>query len=49
MDLHAPFLHEFYYQAMANDLLDIEDGRRYRCVASLPYPVQSVRGEERSF
>ncbi|GAA5827126.1 hypothetical protein JCM11251_001128 [Rhodosporidiobolus azoricus] len=30
MDLHAPFLHEFTYQAMINDLLDIIDGRRYR-------------------
>lgn len=33
MDLNAPFLHDFYYQAMANDLLDIEDGRRYRCAS----------------
>ncbi|GAA6018634.1 hypothetical protein JCM10207_008988 [Rhodosporidiobolus poonsookiae] len=30
MDLNAPFLHEFTYQAMINDLLDIIDGRRYR-------------------
>jgi syntaxin-binding protein 1 len=30
MDLHAPFLHEFTYQAMANDLLDITDGTKYR-------------------
>ncbi|GAA6041593.1 hypothetical protein JCM8097_007759 [Rhodosporidiobolus ruineniae] len=30
MDLNAPFLHEFTYQAMINDLLEIIDGRRYR-------------------
>lgn len=34
MDLNAPFLHEFTYQAMCNDLLDVEDGQRYRCAAS---------------
>jgi len=32
MDLNAPFLHEFTYQAMCNDLLDVQDGQRYRCV-----------------
>ncbi|BGP44379.1 syntaxin binding protein 1 [Rhodotorula kratochvilovae] len=32
MDLNAPFLHEFTYQAMCNDLLDVQDGRRYRYI-----------------
>ena len=38
MDLYAPFLHEFTYQAMCNDLLDIEDGRIYR------YEFQNAAG-----
>lgn len=32
MDPVAPFLHEFTYQAMVNDLLDVEDGRTYKSV-----------------
>lgn len=38
MDLYAPLLHEFTYQAMCNDLLDIEDGRIYR------YEFQNAAG-----
>ncbi|KAM0793647.1 hypothetical protein ACM66B_001078 [Microbotryomycetes sp. NB124-2] len=30
MDLYAPLMHEFTYQAMCNDLLDIDNGRSYR-------------------
>ncbi|CAG8563814.1 2015_t:CDS:10 [Ambispora gerdemannii] len=29
IDMNAPFLHEFTYQAMANDLLEIDNGQRY--------------------
>lgn len=32
MDVVAPLIHEFTYQAMANDLLPIEDGSKYTCV-----------------
>jgi syntaxin-binding protein 1 len=35
MDMVAPFVHEFTYQAMANDLLPIEDGTKYTSVAFL--------------
>lgn len=35
MDLNAPFLHEFTYQAMCHDLLPIEEGQRYRYAALL--------------
>lgn len=28
MDLYAPLLHEFTYQAMAHDLLPIQDGEK---------------------
>ncbi|KAK4046376.1 syntaxin binding protein 1 [Microbotryomycetes sp. JL201] len=30
MDLYAPLMHEFTYQAMCNDLLDIDNGKTYR-------------------
>lgn len=33
MDLFAPFLHEFTYQAMANDVMPIADGTKYQCAA----------------
>jgi syntaxin-binding protein 1 len=30
MDPAAPLLHEFWYQAMVNDLLPVQDGVSYR-------------------
>lgn len=44
MDLYAPLLHEFTYQAMCNDLLDIEDGTKYQCV--LPIPLSESYAHE---
>jgi syntaxin-binding protein 1 len=38
MDMTAPFIHEFTYQAMANDLLPIRDGTKYT------YKFQSAMG-----
>lgn len=32
MDMYAPLLHEFTYQAMCQDLLRIEGGTKYMCV-----------------
>lgn len=37
MDLFAPFLHEFTYQAMCNDVLDIMEGKQYRSVSPSTY------------
>ncbi|KAF8587822.1 Sec1-like snare protein [Ramaria rubella] len=39
MDTFAPFLHEFTYQAMCNDLLPIDNGTKYR------YKFQTALGE----
>jgi syntaxin-binding protein 1 len=36
MDVTVPLIHEFTYQAMANDLLPIEDGSKYTCVYRVP-------------
>ena len=33
MDIAAAMVHEFTYQAMANDLLEITDGVKFRCVS----------------
>ncbi|KAL1762832.1 Sec1-like protein [Schizophyllum commune] len=38
MDMLAPFIHEFTFQAMANDLLPIKDGTKYT------YKFQSSKG-----
>ncbi|TFL01947.1 Sec1-like protein [Pterulicium gracile] len=38
MDMMSPFIHEFTYQAMANDLLPIRDGKTYT------YKFQSAQG-----
>lgn len=36
IDTVAPLIHEFTYQAMANDLLPIEDGSKYTWVHRIP-------------
>ena len=33
MDPAAPLLHEFWYQAMVNDLLPVKDGVHYKYVS----------------
>jgi syntaxin-binding protein 1 len=33
-DVVTPLLHEFTYQAMAHDLMPIEDGKNYKYVSS---------------
>lgn len=38
MDMLAPFIHEFTYQAMVNDLLPVQDGNKYT------YKFQSALG-----
>jgi syntaxin-binding protein 1 len=40
MDLDGPYLHEFSYEAMAHDLLFIENGNKYT------YARQSQDGEQ---
>jgi syntaxin-binding protein 1 len=42
MDMVAPFVHEFTYQAMANDLLPIEDGAKYTFVEVVSLLVAST-------
>lgn len=42
MDTLAPFIHEFTYQAMSNDLLPIEDGTKYSYVSN-DAPLPSLR------
>jgi syntaxin-binding protein 1 len=39
IDTVAPLIHEFTYQAMANDLLPIEDGSKYTYVHRISYLV----------
>ena len=42
MDLFAPFLHEFTYQAMANDVMPIVDGSKYQCVVGAGTSAEAV-------
>ena len=36
MDIASTMVHEFTYQAMANDLLEITNGVKFRCVSLTP-------------
>lgn len=42
IDLHAPFLHEFTYQAMAHDLLDIKENDK----VTYKFSITNGAGEE---
>src|ERR1700710_518766 len=48
LDLSAPFLHEFTYQAMAHDLLPVHDGAKgtYKTVINEGKPNQEVKDME---
>lgn len=45
MDIAAAMVHEFTYQAMANDLLEITDGTKFRCVSPSTTSECSLRPE----
>jgi syntaxin-binding protein 1 len=48
MDLYAPFLHDFTYQAMAHDLLPIHDGKKitYKTVINEGRPNEEIKDLE---
>lgn len=48
MDLYAPFVHEFTYQAMAHDLLPVRDGDKvtYRTIVNEGRPDQEEKDVE---
>ncbi|KAI8325467.1 Sec1-like protein [Martensiomyces pterosporus] len=41
IDLYAPFIHEFTYQAMVSDLVDLQDGEKY------VFDIETKSGERR--